>query len=148
MRLREWLPAFPSSASWINSYVDKDALVGTKPILLFVWSVSCPSCEGTAAWVERLQQKYEGRFHVVGIHMPRMQADMNLGLIKEKASRLGMTYPILVDNDSSYTRLLGNQTVPNFYLFDKKGSYRHRQSGDVGLRILEQRLITLINELA
>lgn len=147
MKLRERLPDFPSTSAWLNGSIDKDYLIGQKPILVFIWSVSCQSCEGTVKWVEKLKQKYENRFQIVGVHMPRLRTDTDRRAIKEKAARLGMTYPILLDHDTSYSKLLGTQTVPNFYLFDKKGLFRHRQSGEVGLRLLEQKLVTIINEM-
>lgn len=146
MRLREELPEFSGDLEWINGHVTKENVIGKVPILVHFWSISCHSCENTFKIITQLNKKYGDNFQVIGVHMPRSKDDINNKLIKQTADRLNIKNPVCLDHSLSVTKNFQNRIVPTFYLFDKKGLLRHVQSGENGFKMLEKRLILLMNE--
>lgn len=146
MRLREELPEFSSDVEWLNGQVTKGNLIGEVPTLVHFWSISCHLCENTFGIIAKWKKLYGENFNLVGIHMPRSKDDLNDRLIREMANRLRMSHPIGLDHNLNVTKKYGNRVVPAFYLFDKHGLLRHVQSGENGFKLLEKRLMLLMNE--
>ena len=146
MKLRTKLPPFPTDAKWINGQLDNEKLIGEKPVLVYFWSVSCSLCGGAYNYIKHWKVKYEGKFSLVGIHMPRSKEDLHEQRIKEAVQNGGMEDSIYLDHELILTKQYQNRIVPSFYLFDKKGLLRHIQSGEKGMMMLEKRLQMLINE--
>ncbi|MFJ8066542.1 TlpA family protein disulfide reductase [Psychrobacillus sp. NPDC096426] len=146
MRLREELPEFSTDMKWLNGHVTKANLIGEVPTLVHFWSISCHLCENTFRIIAKWKNTHGKKFQLVGIHMPRSKDDINNALIHEKANQLNMTNPIALDHDLIVSKEYANRTVPSFYLFDKHGLLRHVQSGENGFKLLEKRLILLMNE--
>ncbi|MEK3974356.1 TlpA disulfide reductase family protein [Psychrobacillus sp. FSL K6-1267] len=146
MRLREELPEFPNSAIWLNGAWSKEQLMGEKPVLVYFWSVSCQACKRAPSVINLWKSKYGDRFNVIAVHMPRFQEDANTNIVQSTAAAIGINHSIFLDHDLTISKKFQNQMVPNFYLFDKKGQLRHRQTGEYGWHMLEKRLVLLINE--
>lgn len=146
MKLREPMPELTGSTLWINGEVTKDQLVGEKPSLLHFWSVSCHLCKAYMSNINNLRDQYKGKLNVVAVHMPRSEDDLDEGLIKLTAEKEGITQPIFVDGEHKLSDTMDNRCVPAYYVFDKDGVLRHFQVGSGGIKMLERRVIRLINE--
>ncbi|WP_342600503.1 TlpA disulfide reductase family protein [Psychrobacillus sp. FSL H8-0483] len=146
MRLREELPEFSRTTQWMNGNVTKLNLIGEVPILVHFWSVSCHVCEGAFKIINDWKRIYGDKFKLVGVHMPRSKEDVNNRLIQAKAFQMNMTNPICLDHNLEITQKYQNRVVPTYYLFDKQGLLRHIQIGELGLKMLEKRLVLLMNE--
>jgi thiol-disulfide isomerase/thioredoxin len=140
MRLREELPDFPGVTEWVNGQVTKADLAG-KPVLVHFWSVSCYMCKESLPQVNEWRDKYAANgLRVVGIHMPRSEADTNIETIKETIAQYQLTHPIAIDNQMKTTDAFQNEYVPAFYLFDESLQLRHFQAGEKGLNLVKKRL--------
>ncbi|MFJ7825115.1 TlpA family protein disulfide reductase [Psychrobacillus sp. NPDC096623] len=146
MKLRTKIPSFPSDNNWINGPINNEKLAGQKPVLVYFWSVSCPSCGGAYKYISQWKAKYGEFFNLVGIHMPRSKEDLQEQRIVEAIQKGRMKDSIYLDHALVMTKQFQNRIVPSFYLFDKKGLLRHIQSGENGMMMLEKRLLMLINE--
>ena len=146
MRLREELPEFSRNNEWINGYETKENLIGDVPILVHFWSVSCHACEGVFATINNWKKVYSDKFKLIGVHMPRTKEDVNNGLIQAAVARMNMTNSICLDHNLEISDKFQNRIVPSYYLFDKNGLLRHIQSGELGLKMLEKRLVLLMKE--
>lgn len=140
MRLREELPDFPGITEWVNGQVSKADLAG-KPVLVHFWAVSCYMCKESLPQVNEWRDKYAANgLRVVGIHMPRSEADTNIEAIKEMIAQYELTHPIAIDNQMKTTDAFQNEYVPAFYLFDESLQLRHFQAGEKGLNLVKKRL--------
>jgi thiol-disulfide isomerase/thioredoxin len=140
MRLREELPDFPGVTEWVNGQVTKADLAG-KPVLVHFWSVSCYMCKESLPQINEWRDKYkEQGLQVVGIHMPRSEADTDIQAIKDTIAQYNLTHPIAIDNAMKTTDAFQNEYVPAFYLFDETLQLRHFQAGEKGLNLLKKRL--------
>ncbi|MDA5107462.1 MULTISPECIES: redoxin domain-containing protein [Brevibacillus] len=140
MRLREELPDFPGVTEWVNGQASKSELAG-KPVLVHFWSISCYMCKESLPQVNEWRDKYAANgLQVVGIHMPRSEADTNVEAIKETIAEYKLTHPIAIDNQMKTTDAFQNEYVPAFYLFDENLQLRHFQAGEKGLNLVKKRL--------
>jgi len=93
------------------------AALGKGPVLLAFFKVSCPTCQYTFPFLERLQLQSQGEgFHVWGV------AQDNAQLATQFAKTFGVTFPILID-DSPYkvSRQYGLAHVPSIFLIRPDG---------------------------
>ena len=140
MRLREELPDFPGITEWINGQVTKADLAG-KPVLVHFWSVSCYMCKESLPQINEWREKYAANgLRVIGIHMPRSEADTNIETIKETTAQYELTHPVAIDNQMVTTDAFQNEYVPAYYLFDENLQLRHFQAGEKGLNLVKKRL--------
>lgn len=140
MRLREELPDFPGITEWMNGQVTKADLAG-HPVLVHFWSVSCYMCKESLPQINEWRDKYAANgLRVIGIHMPRSEADTNLDTIKETIAQYELTHPIAIDNEMVTTDAFTNEYVPAYYLFDESLQLRHFQAGEKGLNLVKKRL--------
>lgn len=140
MRLREELPDFPGVTEWVNGQVTKADLAG-KPVLVHFWSVSCYMCKESLPQINEWRDKYASNdLRVIGIHMPRSEADTDIQTIKDTIAQYELTHPIAIDNEMKTTDAFQNEYVPAFYLFDESLQLRHFQAGEKGLSLVKKRL--------
>lgn len=55
--------------------------------------------------------------------------------------------PIFVDGEYKLTEAFENQYVPAYYIFDREGNLRHYQAGGNVMKMLEKRVIRLVDEM-
>lgn len=140
MRLREELPDFPGITEWVNGQATKADLVG-KTILVHFWSISCHMCKESLPQIKEWGVKYAANgLRVIGIHIPRSEADTNIDKIKETIAQYELVHPIAIDNELVTTDAFENEYVPAYYLFDESLQLRHFQAGEKGLNLVKKRL--------
>ncbi|QUW21739.1 redoxin domain-containing protein [Sporosarcina sp. Marseille-Q4063] len=147
MRLRELMPDLVGATAWLNGDTSKEKLVGNKPTLIHFWSISCYMCKDAMPEVNQFRDKYQDDLNVVAVHIPRSEADLDLDLIKSSAEAHDIKQPIFVDNALKLRSAFGNKQVPAYYVFDKDGQLRHFQAGGSGMKMLEKRVIRVLDEM-
>ncbi len=86
-----------------------------KAVMLRFWTSRCPSCKKEMPVVEKAYRKYKDKGFVVlavNIEDPKEVA-------AETAKQLGLTFPILIDNKMSVTRLYKVYATPTSFFIDK-----------------------------
>lgn len=147
MRLRDNLPELEGATVWLNSTpLKREDLMGSKPLLLYFWSISCESCKKAMPEINQFYEDYQDVLNVIAVHMPRSEEDIDIEQVQEVANEHQLNQPIFVDNDHELTDAFRNRYVPTYYLFDKQGRLRHRQTGDGGMTMLARRLNRLIGQ--
>lgn len=125
-------PAFPSKdpSAWLNSKpLDWRALRG-KVVLVEFWTFACWNCAQTIPWLRGLPEKLGPDFVIVGVHTPEFAHEAERENVVRKLAELGVSYPVLLDNDYRYWKALGNRYWPAFYLVDRRGRVRERFRGE------------------
>lgn len=145
MRLYAELPAFEGVTDWVNGKVDKEALRG-KTVLVHFWAVSCHLCKEEFPIVNHWREAYGERYplQLVGVHIPRSDADRDAGPVMEAIRKYELTHPVIIDNARTVSDAFGNPCVPAYYLFDENLKLRHSHMGERGLRLVNERLMKIL----
>ena len=121
------LPAFTQTeaAHWINSEpLRADELRG-QVLLIDVWTSDCWNCYRSFPWLRALEKRLADQaFRVIGIHSPEFDHERDIDRVRRKVAEFGLQHAVMIDNDFTYWRALGNRYWPAYYLVDKRGFVR------------------------
>ena len=100
-----------------KSFSLRDSLA-TAPVVLAFFKVSCPTCQYTFPFLERMHKAYGGRIAVIGISQNDKKD--TAGFIKE----YGLSFPVLLDDTKKYpvSNAYGLTNVPTIFWVDQDGS--------------------------
>lgn len=107
--------------------------VGKKVILIDFWTYSCINCQRTLPYVNGWYDTYEkDGLVIIGIHTPEFAFEKVQKNVEDAVARLGIKYPVVLDNDYATWNAFGNQYWPRKYLIDIDGYvvYDHIGEGD------------------
>jgi thiol-disulfide isomerase/thioredoxin len=140
-------PAGPldGATAWVNSPpLGPDQLAG-KVVVYDFWTYSCVNCVRTIPYVSALYDRY-GRdgLVVVGVHSPEFEFEHVRANVEAAARRLGVTYPVVMDNDHNIWDAFRNAYWPAKYVADRDGSIRYKHIGEGGYQETEDVLRTLL----
>jgi hypothetical protein len=81
-----------------------------------------------------MKQKYAARgLQVISVHTPEFEYEKERRRVERAAERYKLDQPIYMDNDYAYWNALGNRYWPSFYLVDRQGNLRARETGELHL---------------
>ena len=135
------LPPLDGATEWLDAPVATDALQG-RPTLVQFWAVSCPVCKiNMPALLSFLETYSHEGLQLLSVHRPRMDADMDVEIVRTAASELALTGPCAIDNAHTIGDLFQTGGVwPCYFLFDAGGKLRSRAAGQLGLKMAENSL--------
>ena len=141
------MPSLTGAVEWINSpALTNDALKG-KVVLVDFWTFDCINCQHTLPYVKDWAKKYEkDGLVVIGVHTPEYGFERIIDNVKAQVKKLGITYPVAIDNNYAIWRNFDNQYWPAHYLVDAKGQVRYTHFGEGRYEAQEQMIQTLLNE--
>jgi cytochrome c biogenesis protein CcdA/thiol-disulfide isomerase/thioredoxin len=124
-------PDFHGVSAWLNTPgLNMDALRG-KVVLVDFWTYSCINCLRTLPYIEKWDERYRSKgLVIVGVHTPEFQFEHDLGNVRAAVNRLGVRYPVALDNDYGTWDAYGNKYWPADYLVDQTGRVRHIHFGE------------------
>jgi thiol-disulfide isomerase/thioredoxin len=117
-------PEFTHSkpSDWINSAPLTLASLRGSPVLVEFWTFDCYNCRNTLPWLKAIHDEYAPRgLHVISVHTPELAQERIPENVKAAVKELGITYPVMIDGDSSYWNAMNNRYWPAFYLIDGEG---------------------------
>jgi cytochrome c biogenesis protein CcdA/thiol-disulfide isomerase/thioredoxin len=124
-------PPFVAGGPWINSPpLDLAALRG-KVVLVDFWTYSCINCIRTIPYLKSWHDAYkDSGLVIVGVHSPEFAFEKVTSNVSRAMRDLGVSWPVVQDNDYSQWRAYGNQYWPAHYLIDAKGRVRSWHFGE------------------
>jgi cytochrome c biogenesis protein CcdA/thiol-disulfide isomerase/thioredoxin len=124
-------PDFHGISHWLNTPgFSIDSLRG-KVVLIDFWTYSCINCLRTLPHLEKWDSAYRSKgLVIVGVHTPEFGFEHDLGNVTEAVKRLGVRYPVALDNDYQTWNAYSNQYWPAEYLIDQAGDVRHIHFGE------------------
>lgn len=121
-----------AAGAWLNSEPLTLAALRGKPVLVEFWTYGCSNCLRTLPWLKDIHARYAGQgLAVVSVHTPEFPHERDVDRVRAAVDRLGIRYPVMIDNDFSYWRALGNRYWPAFYLLDAEGRVVARAAGEL-----------------
>src|SRR5689334_8033531 len=127
-------PAFNGIEQWLNTPggqpVSLASLKG-KVVLVDFWAYSCINCQRELPHVEAWAKDYAAAgLEVVGVHTPEYAFEHVPSNVAAGVRRLGLTFPVALDNAYGTWDAYGNQSWPATYLIDASGQIRHVSVGE------------------
>ena len=139
-------------AAWLNSPpLTLNSLHGTV-LLVDFWTFECWNCYRSIPWLKALEERFKNDpFTVIGVHTPEFEREKVLENVRAKVQEFELTHPVMIDNDFSYWRAMGNRYWPAFYLIDKRGLVRkvyvgETHQGDSQARRIQNAVARLLAE--
>jgi len=141
------MPSLAGAVQWLNSSeLNADALRG-KVVLVDFWTYDCINCQHTLPYVKDWAKKYEkDGLVVIGVHTPEYGYERIIEYVKDQVKKLGITYPVAIDNNYAIWRNFDNQYWPAHYLIDAKGQVRYSHFGEGRYEAQEQMIQHLLEE--
>jgi cytochrome c biogenesis protein CcdA/thiol-disulfide isomerase/thioredoxin len=142
-------PELTGLSNWINSHPLTLQNLRGKVVLIDFWTYSCINCLRTLPHVKAWDRTYRNRGLVVlGVHTPEFAFEHVPGNVEGAVERLGIKYPVALDNDYGTWNAFQNQYWPAKYLIDRRGHLRYYHFGEGEYDTVEQRIRTLLGESA
>jgi cytochrome c biogenesis protein CcdA/thiol-disulfide isomerase/thioredoxin len=140
-------PPLAGAVQWLNSKpLSLQALRG-KVVLVDFWTYSCINCLRTLPYVKAWEQKYRDKgLVVVGVHAPEFAFERDIDNVTKAVKRLGVEYPVAIDNNYSIWKAFNNQYWPAHYFIDAQGHVRHVHFGEGEYAKSEQVIQQLLRE--
>jgi len=125
------LPGFDGGTEWINSSALSPQSLKGKVVLVDFWTFMCYNCLNALPHVKELYAKYKDRgFVVVGVHTPELAPERGPQSVRDAVKRLGITFPVVIDNDNRIWNAYHNQYWPAAYFADATGKLRFYNFGE------------------
>jgi cytochrome c biogenesis protein CcdA/thiol-disulfide isomerase/thioredoxin len=125
------LPSLDGAVQWLNSPALTSESLKGKVVLVDFWTYSCINCLRSLPYVKAWAEKYRDQgLVVIGVHAPEFAFERDVGNVTQAMQRLGITYPVAVDNDYAIWRAFNNQYWPAHYFIDAQGRVRFHHFGE------------------
>ncbi|MBA3656543.1 MAG: cytochrome c biogenesis protein DipZ [Gemmatimonadaceae bacterium] len=125
------LQNFDGATEWINSAPLTPAALKGKVVLVEFWTFACYNCLNALPHVKALEAKYRDKgLVVIGVHTPEVPHERVVANVREQVKRLGITYPVVIDNDYKIWKAYHNQYWPAAYYADANGKIRFHHFGE------------------
>ena len=141
------MPSLSGAVQWLNSpELSAESLRG-KVVLVDFWTYDCINCQHTLPYVKEWEKKYgKDGLVVIGVHTPEYGYERIIDNVKDQVHKLGITYPVAIDNNYAIWRNFDNQYWPAHYLVDAKGQVRYTHFGEGSYQAQEQMIQQLLKE--
>ncbi|MFE5772949.1 redoxin domain-containing protein [Streptomyces sp. NPDC056485] len=100
-------------------------------VLIDFWTYSCINCQRSLPHIEAWDRAYRDKgLTVIGVHAPEFAFEKDAGNVADQARKLGVTYPVALDNDLDTWNAYRNRFWPAKYLIDAQGTVRYFTFGE------------------
>ena len=127
-------PDFRGIQQWLNTPNGRPLSVKDlrgRVVLVDFWTYSCINCLRTLPHLEAWDRAYrKAGLTIVGVHSPEFAFEHVPDNVRSAVERLGVRYPVALDNDFATWRAYSNDYWPAEYLIDKSGRVRHEHYGE------------------
>src|SRR6476646_2596279 len=142
-------PDFTGISQWINSKPLALQKLRGKVVLVDFWTYSCINCLRTLPHLEAWDKRYrKAGLVIVGVHTPEFAFEHVPSNVREAARKLGVRYPVAIDDGYHTWSAYQNDAWPAEYLIDKRGHVREIKKGEGQYYETERSIRTLLGEPA
>ena len=121
-----------SANRWLNSKKLTAADLRGRVVLVEFWAFDCINCRRTVPAMKKLDSTYaDSEVVIVGVHTPELDDERVFSNVEKAVAKLGLGYPIAIDNDYRIWNSYQNRYWPALYLVDKRGFIRHTHVGEL-----------------
>lgn len=140
-------PEFQPPFEWVNSPPLTLAQLRGRVLLIDIWDFTCINCLRTLPYLREWHRRYSSKgLTLIGIHAPEFRFAREKRQVAAAVERLGIEWPVLLDNEYKNWDAYANRYWPTVYLVDSRGTIRHQHSGEGGYIETEARIQSLLLE--
>jgi cytochrome c biogenesis protein CcdA/thiol-disulfide isomerase/thioredoxin len=122
---------------------------GKNVVLIDFWTYSCINCLRTVPYLTSWYSKYKDQgLVIIGVHTPEFSFEHVQSNVEDALKRLGITYPVVLDNEYKTWNAFGNQYWPREYLIDIDGYVVHDHAGEGEYDVTEKAIQAALAERA
>lgn len=122
------VPALDTRLGWQGR---EAPVLDGKVVLFGFWTFGCVNCRRTLPCLRAWYDRYApDGLEIVGIHHPEFAYEADRAAISAASSDLGVTWPLLYDDDASNWKAFANRYRPQLYLADRSGHLRYDRIGE------------------
>lgn len=145
-------PELRGIVGWLNTpggrALSLAALRG-RVVLVDFWTYSCINCLRTLPHLKAWDRAYRAAgLTIIGVHSPEFAFERVPGNVRSAVRRLGVEYPVALDNGFETWHAYANQYWPAKYLIDRTGRIRFVHFGEGAYDETEARIRRLLGESA
>ncbi|MFF0502112.1 cytochrome c biogenesis protein DipZ [Streptomyces fimicarius] len=127
-------PPLEGIDSWFNTPGDKPvdlkSLCG-KVTLIDFWTYSCINCQRAIPHLQDWERAYkDAGLRIIGVHSPEFAFEKKRSNVVSGAKKLGVTWPVALDNKLTTWDNYRNRFWPAKYLVDAQGTVRYFKFGE------------------
>jgi cytochrome c biogenesis protein CcdA/thiol-disulfide isomerase/thioredoxin len=143
-------PDFRDVTLWLNTPHEQPlslAALRGRVVLIDFWTYSCINCLRTLPHLKAWDAAYrKAGLTIVGVHSPEFAFERVPDNVRAAVKRLGVGYPVALDNDFATWRAYSNDYWPADYLIDKSGRIRDEHYGEGAYAETESAIRRLLGE--
>ena len=125
------MPPLTGATTWLNSPPLTTEQLRGRVVVVDFWTYSCINCLRSIPYVKAWAEKYRDQgLVVIGVHTPEFAFEKSQANVRRNVERLGVTYPVAMDNDYAIWRAFKNNYWPAHYFIDAQGRIRHHHFGE------------------
>jgi cytochrome c biogenesis protein CcdA/thiol-disulfide isomerase/thioredoxin len=139
-------PATGQMAGGVSMPLTLESLRGRVVVVDF-WTYSCVNCVRTLPYLRAWYDTYRDKgLVIVGVHTPEFEFEKNTANVARAIMDLGVTWPVVQDNDYRQWNAYANQYWPAHYFIDAKGRVRYFHYGEGEYDVSEKVIQALLKE--
>jgi cytochrome c biogenesis protein CcdA/thiol-disulfide isomerase/thioredoxin len=127
-------PELTGLSEWINTPKGRALSLGSlrgKVVLIDFWTYSCINCLRTLPYLKAWDDAYRrDGLAIVGVHTPEFAFEREPGNVRDAVRKLGLRYPVALDNAYATWNAFANQYWPAKYFIDRRGHVRWAHFGE------------------
>jgi thiol-disulfide isomerase/thioredoxin len=136
---------FTGGNGWLNSDPLTPAQLQGKVVLIDFWEYTCINCLRTLPYLREWYRRYHDKgFVIIGVHTPEFDFSGQRANVAAAAERLGVTWPIVLDDKFAIWKRYDNNEWPHEYLYDQEGRLVESFGGEGGYPQTEERIQALL----
>jgi thiol-disulfide isomerase/thioredoxin len=142
-------PDFVGGGPWFNTggKVLTLAELRGRVIAVEMWTAGCYNCRNVMPALKRWDAAYRTQgLVIVGVHAPEFAHERSMDYVRTSIAKLGLKYPVVMDNGFKIWRSYNNVYWPTIYLVDKKGIIRYVHIGEGAYETTENKIKELLAE--
>ncbi|HET7806987.1 MAG TPA: cytochrome c biogenesis protein DipZ [Gaiellaceae bacterium] len=140
-------PPFTGISEWLHSRPLTITQLRGKVVLVDFWTYSCINCLRTLPHLEAWDARYrKAGLVIVGVHTPEFAFEHVASNVREASRKLGVRYPVAIDNAYDTWNAYQNDAWPAEYLIDRRGRVREVKKGEGQYDETEHSIRTLLGE--
>jgi cytochrome c biogenesis protein CcdA/thiol-disulfide isomerase/thioredoxin len=124
-------PDFAGLSAWLHTKPLTMRQLRGKVVLVDFWTYSCINCLRTLPHLEAWDAHYRrDGLVIVGVHTPEFAFEHVVSNVREASRKLGVHYPVAIDDDYKTWDAYQNDAWPAEYLIDRRGHVREIKKGE------------------
>ncbi|MBV6305262.1 cytochrome c biogenesis protein DipZ [Candidimonas humi] len=141
------MPSLDGAVQWLNSPPLTTQGLRGKVVLIDFWTYSCINCLRSLPYIKAWADRYRNQgLVVIGVHAPEFAFERDIGNVKRAVHKLGVDYPVAIDNNYAIWRAFNNEYWPAHYFVDAQGRIRYHHFGEGDYAKSEQVIQELLRE--